>query len=211
MSLDKYFSIIGYSGHAYVVLDAALLSGKVCNGYCENEFKSFNPYYIEYLGNESELSTINSLRNSSAVIAIGNNTTRSNIYFTLASKKINFISVFHPLSVIANTASIKEATVVFAGAVINSLAKIGKGVICNTSCVIEHECIIGNFSHIAPGAVLAGNVTIGSNSFIGANAVIKEGIKIGNNAVIGAGAVIVKDIAHNTIVYGNPGKIIKAN
>ncbi len=68
--------------------------------------------------------------------------------------------------------------------------------------------MVGNFSHIAPGAVLAGNVKIGSSSFIGANSVVKNGIKIGDNAIIGAGAVVVKDVPDNSLVYGNPAKIV---
>ena len=74
--------------------------------------------------------------------------------------------------------------------------------------MIEHECIIGDFSHIAPGAVLCGSVSIGKGSFIGANSVIKQGIKIGNNVTIGAGSVVINDILDNTKVVGNPSKII---
>jgi acetyltransferase EpsM len=42
---------------------------------------------------------------------------------------------------------------------------VGKNVIINTSCIIEHECFLGDTVHIAPGAVLAGNVTIGERTF----------------------------------------------
>lgn len=44
---------------------------------------------------------------------------------------------------------------------------------------------------------------------IGSNATILCGITIGENALIGAGAMVTKDVPANTIVAGNPAKIIK--
>ena len=45
---------------------------------------------------------------------------------------------------------------------------------------------------------------------IGSNATILCGVTIGENAMIGAGAVVTKDVPANTIVAGNPAKIVKA-
>jgi acetyltransferase-like isoleucine patch superfamily enzyme len=44
---------------------------------------------------------------------------------------------------------------------------------------------------------------------IGSNATILCGITIGENALIGAGAVVTKNVPANTIVAGNPAKILK--
>ena len=52
---------------------------------------------------------------------------------------------------------------------------------------------------------------IGDNVTIGANSVIIGDITIGNNVVIGAGSVVVKDVPDNSIVVGNPARIIKNN
>lgn len=45
---------------------------------------------------------------------------------------------------------------------------------------------------------------------IGSNATILCGITIGENALVGAGAVVTKDVPANTIVAGNPAKVIKS-
>lgn len=44
---------------------------------------------------------------------------------------------------------------------------------------------------------------------IGSNATILCGITIGKNSLIGAGAVVVSDVPENSIVVGNPARVIK--
>lgn len=44
---------------------------------------------------------------------------------------------------------------------------------------------------------------------IGSNATILCGITIGENALIGAGAVVTRDVLANTVVAGNPARVIK--
>lgn len=52
-------------------------------------------------------------------------------------------------------------------------------------------------------------VTVGSHSWIGGDVVITPGVTIGENCVIGAGSVVTKDIPDNSIVVGNPCKVIR--
>ncbi|WP_339844644.1 acyltransferase [uncultured Dokdonia sp.] len=53
-----------------------------------------------------------------------------------------------------------------------------------------------------------GKIEIGDNVYIGNNALIFPGVIIGNNVVIGAGAVVTKSVPNNSIIGGNPAKII---
>ena len=52
-------------------------------------------------------------------------------------------------------------------------------------------------------------ITIGKNVFIGARSIIMKGVTIGDGAVVGAGSVVTKDVPANTIVAGNPAKVVK--
>jgi len=52
---------------------------------------------------------------------------------------------------------------------------------------------------------------IGENCFIAVGAIILPGIKIGNEVIVGAGAVVTKDVPSNSVVAGNPAKIIRKN
>lgn len=50
---------------------------------------------------------------------------------------------------------------------------------------------------------------IGSNAVIGVRSIILPGVSIGNNVIVGAGSVVTKDVPDNSIVAGNPAKIIR--
>lgn len=56
---------------------------------------------------------------------------------------------------------------------------------------------------------LTAPVIIGSNVWIGGGSVILPGVTIGDNSVIGAGSVVTKPIPANSLVVGNPARIIK--
>ncbi len=46
---------------------------------------------------------------------------------------------------------------------------------------------------------------------IGSGATILANLVIGENAVVGAGSVVTRDVPPNTIVAGNPAKILRSN
>jgi len=199
-------AVIGYSGHAFVVIDSILSGNYQLVGYCERDEKLYNPFNLAYLGNENDPEVLNNLKNIDVFLGLGDNLIRAKAFEYLINKGIRCPYLVHNKANISNFATIENGTVIMPGVVINSLAKIGSAVICNSSSVIEHECRIDDYVHIAPGAVLAGHVSVGKRTFIGANAVIRQGITIGENAIIGAGSVIVRDVEDGEIVYGNPAK-----
>lgn len=204
--------IIGYSGHAYVVLDILLSQKYSIIGYCDAVEKEYNPFEIKYLGKETDTYPLSILRENSYFVSIGDNYIRAKILDKLTTIFTHpSLNVIHEKAVCSSLIEWhpQGGILVAANATINPFVKIGKGVICNTSCSIDHECVLGDYVHIAPGSVLCGNVEIGDYSFIGANSVIKQGISIGKNVIIGAGSVIIKNIPDNAVVAGNPAKSLK--
>ena len=49
---------------------------------------------------------------------------------------------------------------------------------------------------------------VNEGASIGANSTIICGVKLGKNSLIGAGSLITKSVPNNTIVIGNPGKVV---
>ena len=54
----------------------------------------------------------------------------------------------------------------------------------------------------------AGEVHIGDNVFIGMNSIILKDVNIGDNVIIGAGSIVTKNIPSNSVVAGNPARVI---
>jgi galactoside O-acetyltransferase len=53
------------------------------------------------------------------------------------------------------------------------------------------------------------SIYIKDNVWIGMDATILKGVTIGENSIIAAGSLVTKDVEPNTIVGGNPAKILK--
>lgn len=207
--LDKNsIAIIGYSGHAYVVLETATLLGTEFIGYCEKNQALKNPYNLKYLGFEGDTNFEWEIAEK-FVLGIGENKLRYKIGNLIISKNKELINIEHPTAVLSGTVKSGQGNFIGANATVNALATIGNFCILNTACIVEHECTIADGAHIAPGAVLAGNVSIGKCSFIGANSVVKQGVNIGANVIVGAGSTVVNDIPDNKVWAGNPAKILK--
>ena len=86
----------------------------------------------------------------------------------------------------------------FGTVVINSKAKIGK------NCNIAHGVTIGQVNR----GKLAGYPTIGNIVWIGTGSVIVGNISIGSNVLIAPNSFINIDVPDNSVVIGNPCKII---
>ena len=146
--------------------------------------------------------------NAFAIVAIGDNKIRKQLAQTIQHV---FGELIHPSASIDRFSLVGEGSVVMHHAVIQRGTQIGKHGIINTACSVDHDCILGDFVHIAPNATLCGGVQIGDETFIGAGVVVLPQIKIGKRVTVGAGTVVTKNIPDGATVVGNPGKIIKSH
>jgi UDP-N-acetylbacillosamine N-acetyltransferase len=195
--LSKSIYIYGASGHGMVVGDIA------------KDNKYDNVIYIDD-GKNAYLSFEDIKLNNHIEIAlgIGNNEIRKKIFNKLISYNFKVVNLIHSSAIILSNVKIGDGTIIMPNVVVSSYSSIGKGVILNTSSIIEHECLIEDFSHISINASLAGGVKIGNSTFVGMGASVINKVQIASGNTIGAGSVVIKDTKINQTLVGIPAKRI---
>jgi acetyltransferase-like isoleucine patch superfamily enzyme len=88
------------------------------------------------------------------------------------------------------------------------LVEIGDDVrITSGTIFITHDGAVHSF-HGELGGGIFGKIKIGNNVFIGSNSIILLNTTIGNNCIVGAGSVVRGHFPDDSIIVGNPAKII---
>ena len=126
-------------------------------------------------------------------------------FMALADKPVR-LAVFENLGAI----SIGDYGVINPGVRISSADSITIG----DSCLLAMNCYLSDadwhdIHHriYAPGNTAP--IVLEDNVWIGDSALITKGVTIGENSIVGAYSVVTKDVPANTIVAGNPAKIVR--
>lgn len=74
--------------------------------------------------------------------------------------------------------------------------------------LVTHDGAVWCFREENKDADIFGKIVIGNNVFIGINCTILPNTTIGNNCIVGAGSIVRGKFPDNTVIIGNPAKVI---
>lgn len=139
-------------------------------------------------------------------VAFGNNALRAGVCAQVLEAGGLLGHAVHPAAVLSQDVDFGVNFTAMAGAVVNPGVRIGQNVCINTRASVDHDCVLGDHSHVFPGAILTGNVHVEAGATIGAGAIVLPGRRIGADAFVGAGAVVTRDVAPVSTVVGVPAR-----
>ncbi len=203
---SRHVWVLGAGGHAKVVIQTLREAGFRVRGIFD-DYKAIWGKTVMGVAVIGGLDLLEHHLGELAIIAIGDGQTR----LTLASRfKMNWVSVTHPSAWVDETVRVEPGAIVMAGAVVQPDSRIGAHVIINTGATVDHDCVVEDYVHLAPGVNLAGGVTVERGAMMGIGSCAVPGTKIGPWTTVGAGATVVKDLPRQVVAVGCPAKPIRA-
>lgn len=202
--------VLGAGGHAKVLIDTLLASSAVIAGIVDPDHTLAGTTIlgVPVLGGDNVVndSPLSEVQLVNGLGSVGLPVKRQQLFERFKGLGYNFATVVHPSAVLASDVELGEGTQVMAGAVIQPGCRIGINSIINTRTSVDHDCIISDHVHIAPGVTMSGGVKVGKMTHIGTGATMIQGISIGSGCLVAAGAVVTKDIADGAMVRGVPAR-----
>jgi len=149
-------------------------------------------------------------------VAIANGVVRQQVVQRCCADGVSFFEVRAANVVQMDDVQLGQGAVLSPFVTLTSNIRIGQHFQANLYSYVAHDCVIGDFVTLAPGAKCNGNVVIEDHAYIGTGAVIKQGVPgvplvIGRGAVVGMGAVVTKSVPPGVTVVGNPARPLKKN
>ena len=204
---DKpYILIYGAGGHAKSVMEMVLQNNVHAIAGIVDDDKHLagkQVLGIPVLGTRALLPALVEQRVILAANGVGgiiDITRRERIFELLESAGFTFPALTHPRATVEPSAKVGYGVQVFANAYVGSEAILHSRCMINTNAVVSHDCEIGAYTHIAPGALLAGHVHVGERTLVGMGVTTTIGVKIGSGVRIGNGAIVLADVPDRIVI-----------
>lgn len=202
--------VIGAGGHAKVLIDALRLRGVSVSRAVDADPQKhgLSILGVTVTGGDDDIFRLrpNEVCLVNGIGSVGLPERREEIYFKFGQRGYRFLGVVHPSAVVARDVVLAEGAQVMAGAVIQAGSRIGRNTVVNSRSCVDHDCIVGDHVHIAPGVTLSGGVRVADGVHIGTGATVIQGISIGKRSLVAAGALVIRDVAGNSTVMGVPAR-----
>ncbi len=208
--MSKLLIMLGGGGHASVLCDILLSQGYKIDAIVSPEPVDHRTVFTGIARFESDNCVFKySTKDVVLVNGIGpqlKNKLRQKIAEKFRSKGYEFATIVSDYAVVSTNSKLEEGVQVLHGAVVQAGVAVGEQSVVNTRAIIEHDCLLGRFNHIGPGAVLCGEVETGEAVYVGAGAIVTQCVRLEGRVIVGAGATVTRSTQSDSIVY--PAKCV---
>lgn len=200
-----YLLIFGGGGHAKAILDMVKQIGEYAiAGIVDDKLPAGRRVLdVPVLGGRALLPALTRQEVWLAANGVGgilDINVRVRIFELLETSGFSFPALVHPRATVEPSARVGAGAQVFANAYVGSEAVLHPKCMVNTNAVVSHDCEIGAYTHVAPGALLAGHVRVGERTLVGMGVTTAVGVQIGSGVRIGNGAIVLADVPDRTII-----------
>jgi len=88
---------------------------------------------------------------------------------------------------------------------------IGDGVKIDNLVHVAHNVVVGRNSIIIANTMIGGSTVIGDNVWVAPSVSLMNKIQVEAGALVGMGAVVLENVIKNSVVAGNPARVIRKN
>lgn len=199
MNKHKPLVLIGGGGHASVLADILLDQGREILAVISLNSLSSRAVFsgLAHLTQDEEVNRFSpdSVRLVNGIGMMPRSMLRQRVNQQFLELGYQFETVIASDAHVSRFAIINSGVQILSGARVQTGAVIGEHTIVNSEALIEHDCQIGAYNHIAPRAILCGSVCTHESVYIGANATVIQGLALEYQSMVGAGAILLQSLA----------------
>lgn len=211
--MQKELYILGVGHNTIVYIDLAEACGyKVMGLFHYNDSRLGETIHgFPILDSNTNLFKRESLQGMNFAISVGDNKIRAELSNRIRAQGGNIPTLIHPTAVVSKYATVEKGVTIHVRAIVQADAIIKKDTVLSYNSSVTHTSLIGESCYLAANAHIGAYVTIHDFVLIGQGVtIVSEKVEyIGSNSVIGAGAVVLKPVEPNSVVVGNPARLLK--
>lgn len=158
--------ILGAGGYGRALAEVASSLNKWSNIYFIDDLwpKLTHVNGYDVIGNIEALSTIDT-RDFVGIAAIGDNLLREQWQVKLKHLNIPLATIVHDTAIISPSAQISSGVSIMAGCIVSASCHLHEGVILNIGSLLDHDVVVGHYSHLSVGVKVVGGQCIKPHTY----------------------------------------------
>lgn len=205
----KNLLIIGARGYGREVYSLAVADGRYCvKGFLDDKADALEGCgaYPPVIG---PVETYEIEEEDVFVCALGDVEYKKKYAGIILDKGGEFVTLVHPTAVVDPLARIGKGCLIAAGSFVSCGAGLADFVTVQPHVIVGHDVQVGIWSHLNCRVFCGGFSHIGDEATIHTGTVILPQVKVGDRAMTGAGSIVLRDVEPGATVFGNPARTIK--